>query len=111
MELIRGGSLKKFFTKRIAHHKPLTEEEVRIIMKNILEGVSYIHKKSILHRDLKLENILINDYKDLSSIKIVDFGLGTKFDLSSEDCGTLLYMAPEIANKSKYNKVSYLPAC
>ena len=107
MELVKGGSLKRFLLKRMSHNKPLNEEEVRIIMKSILEGVAYIHNMNIIHRDLKLENILINNIKDLSSIKIVDFGLGAKYDFSTDDnCGTLLYMAPEMTNNIKYTKVN-----
>jgi serine/threonine protein kinase len=106
MELVKGGSLKKFLIKRRKNKKPLCEDEVRIIMKNILEGLSYIHSKDIIHRDIKLENVLIHHFKDLSSIKIADFGLGARFDTSvADNCGTLLYMAPEVASNKKYTKV------
>ena len=106
MELVRGGSIKKLLLKRNRHNRPFTEEEVRIIMKHILEAVEYFHSRNFIHRDLKLENIMLNDFKDLTSIKIVDFGLGTKFEMSADDnCGTLLYMAPEVANNAKYTKV------
>jgi len=45
-------------------------------MKGILSGVAYIHDKGIIHRDLKPQNILIDDVNDLSTIKLIDFGLG-----------------------------------
>ena len=106
MELVRGGSLRKLLTKRQMRKRPLTEEEVRVIMKSILEAVHHLHNHNVIHRDLKLENILLDDFKDLSTIKIADFGLSVKRDYYlSEKCGTLLYMAPEQVNKSSYSYV------
>jgi len=45
-------------------------------MKGILSGVEYIHKNNIVHRDLKPHNIMIKDSNDLSTVKLIDFGLG-----------------------------------
>jgi serine/threonine protein kinase len=57
MEYVSGGLLKKLFKKS----KPLTESEVHSVVKNIIEGVGYIHEKGYMHRDLKPENILLCD--------------------------------------------------
>ncbi len=69
----------------------ITEEEASLVMKRLLEGVSYIHGKDIIHRDikpgtftkmlnlLKKANILIDNKRDLSTIKIADFGLSAEF--------------------------------
>ena len=73
--------------------------ESSLLIKNILSAVAYIHSRGIMHRDLKPENILLQDKNDLSSVKIIDFGLSNKhFAGESEDktCGTLKYMAPEV---------------
>lgn len=51
-------------------------------MKGILNGVDYIHANGIIHRDLKPQNILIHDLNDLSTVKLIDFGLGEQFKVS-----------------------------
>jgi len=48
-------------------------------MKGLLSGIMYLHEeKNIIHRDLKPTNILIGSYKDLTKVKIIDFGLSVK---------------------------------
>ena len=86
MELIRGGTLKSLIEKRKIQHSPFREEEIAVFMGNLFEGIRYLHNLNIIHRDLKtgkyihykLENILFTDDSDLSSVKIVDFGLSAK---------------------------------
>jgi serine/threonine protein kinase len=55
MEYVPGGLLKKYFKRS----KPMTESEVKSVIKNVLKGVSYIHERGYMHRDLKPENILM----------------------------------------------------
>ena len=52
----------------------LTEPEVRYLMKQIIEGCQYLHNNKIIHRDLKLGNLFLNDEME---IKLGDFGLAT----------------------------------
>jgi serine/threonine protein kinase len=76
--------------------KQLTEIEVRYYMRQILEGVRYIHEQRIVHRDLKLENFFLSDQM---AVKIGDFGLAETLALRARRksiCGTPNYMAPEI---------------
>ena len=77
-------------------------------MKSILSAISYIHEKSVIHRDLKTANILLMDMNDYSSIKIIDFGFGAQNSVAKssydEHVGTLLYMSPEIAKEHEYTK-------
>ena len=53
-------------------------------MKNILGALVHIHERDIMHRDLKPQNILFADRNDLSSVKIIDFGLSEKYVLKNE---------------------------
>jgi serine/threonine protein kinase len=74
-------------------------------LKQIMNGLKYLYKKNILHRDIKPQNILIHD----DNIKISDFGFAKSFEkneLITTFCGSPLYMAPEIINKREYNEKS-----
>lgn len=76
------------------------------ILAQIIDGVGFLHEHGIVHRDLKLDNILIKDISTLQ-IKLTDFGLATVINIDetiSEKCGTMFYTAPEILNKNKYNR-------
>ena len=101
MEYCNGGSLKK------AYYKPFTEDIVRFLMKQILSAVEYLHGKGIVHRDLKLENILLkNDYHnendDLnntifsSQIKIIDFNISIRSDNFEKNINKKLNLNDEI---------------
>ncbi|KAL4486118.1 hypothetical protein ABPG72_012171 [Tetrahymena utriculariae] len=116
MELVRGGSLSQLMKERKSKNDWFKEKEVSQIMKSIMLGLVYIHGKNIVHRDLKPENILINDVNDFTSIKIADFGLSSAFSLwttngLTEQCGTLLYMAPEFFASRVYSKQIDIWSC
>ena len=78
------------------------EETIRF-MRQIANGISYLHDKNIIHRDIKPQNILIHN----DMIKICDFGFSTmiknNLQLCSSICGTPLFMSPEILFGEKYN--------
>lgn len=61
--------------------KAVTEPEARYFMHQLLLGVHYLHENKLIHRDLKLGNLFLNDNMEL---KIGDFGLATKVDFSGE---------------------------
>ncbi|BES95334.1 serine threonine-protein kinase [Nesidiocoris tenuis] len=100
LELCRKRSMMELHKRR----KALTEPEVRFFMKQLLEGVLYLHNLNIIHRDLKLGNLFLND--DLI-LKIGDFGLAAKIEYSGQRkktvCGTPNYIAPEILNKKGHS--------
>ena len=69
-----------------------------------MSAVAYIHEQDVIHRDLKPQNILVMDKEDLSTIKIVDFGLSENYvfnDSELTQAGTLIYMAPEVVSKTR----------
>ena len=98
MEYICAGDLLTYIKKR----SKLTEPVAKFIFKQIILGIKHIHDNSIIHRDIKLDNILL----DLdNNIKICDFGVSRKInkdDVMFEQCGTPAYIAPEILINKGY---------
>ena len=81
---------------------PLNEQETGIIMYKLFSGVNHLHALNIVHRDLKPDNILFSQHDPHSEIKIIDFGLSSKFeDLSNLNTivGTPYFVAPEVLKK------------
>ena len=93
MEYCQGGDLLQYLKKK----KQLDEYEIQGIIHQIAQGLKELYRKEIIHRDIKLQNILISSDGPSPVIKIADFGLA-RYALSyaSTICGTLPYMAPEI---------------
>ena len=93
MELAEKGNLIEYLKKE----KRIEEGKCIKIMKEIFEGVKYLHDKFIIHRDLKLSNILLSENDD---IKICDFGFSANIQypqqLKNDLVGTPNYIAPEI---------------
>ncbi|XP_050588286.1 uncharacterized protein LOC126921093 isoform X2 [Bombus affinis] len=99
MEYAAGGELYDYLSER----KVLTEHEARRIFRQIATAVFYCHKHKICHRDLKLENILLDQ---VGNAKIADFGLSNVFDeqrLLNTFCGSPLYASPEIVKGTPYH--------
>ena len=99
MEYVNGCSLLSYLKKR--HNKKLEEPEARRIFKQLIQALEYCHDLGITHRDIKLENILIDSHH---SIKLIDFGFSTCFPNDKKIklfCGTPSYMSPEIVNKQE----------
>ncbi len=105
-EIVRDGSLEDLIQERKCNGTGFTEKEVVKIIKGILLGLNYIHKKGYVHGDIKTMNILMADKNDLSKIKIIDFGICQKLESKSEKLekrwGTLMYIAPEVIRKEGY---------
>jgi calcium-dependent protein kinase len=71
----------------------------------MFSAINHMHIKGIVHRDLKLENILFANNEPNSEIKIIDFGLSTKYADKKLNSlvGTTYYIAPEILNEKTYD--------
>ena len=78
------------------------EEAGKFFLHQLIDSIKYLHDQDIAHRDLKLENMLIDE--DLN-LKLVDFGLAVKSDIDNltQWCGTPCYAAPEIHRQVPYN--------
>ena len=105
MELVNGISLRDYYNKQIRNQENLSEQKERVLkhfFTQIFSAMSYLHKNHMAHRDIKLENILIDKN---NQIKIIDFGFGMynpQDRLQNFFCGTPNYMPPEIINKKSY---------
>jgi serine/threonine protein kinase len=98
IELCAGGDLLNYVRRR----RRLKEDVAKCLFKQIIESLAYIHKKNILHRDIKLDNILLDSE---GQVKICDFGVGKivkKGEKMTEQCGTPAYIAPEILRDQGY---------
>lgn len=96
MEYIEGKTLKQLLYKRGA----LTLPEVIDIMTQLTDGLSHAHEAYIIHRDIKPQNIMIEDN---GTVKITDFGIAmavnaTQFTQTNSVMGTVHYLPPEQAN-------------
>jgi len=94
-------------------NKKFSETQIAVMFRQILSGLAYLHSNNIIHRDLKLENILIKEIEksketneDLFNLKIIDFGTAKIFDKNKKEriiVGSSYYIAPEVINK-KYSQ-------
>ena len=112
MELCNGGSLKDNLEKYMKiHNKPFPEKVVQHVMRQIVSAINYLHGLKIVHRDLKLDNILVNysseeDKNNINllnaEVKIVDFGFATHISnvsLLTSTVGSPFNMDPRILKK------------
>ena len=95
MEYCSGGEVGKYLQK----HGPLPEEKAYSLALQIVDAIRYCHNSKIIHRDLKLENILFSS-DTYAMIKVVDFGISGIFSFGNSgdrsDAGSILYIPPEI---------------
>ncbi|PWN35169.1 Pkinase-domain-containing protein, partial [Meira miltonrushii] len=97
-EYVNGGQMLDY----IISHGRLRERAARKFARQIGSALEYCHRNSIVHRDLKIENILISK---TGNIKIIDFGLSNLFSPHSQlntFCGSLYFAAPELLNAKAY---------
>ena len=81
--------------------KTLTPQEIKSCFKQIVAGVKYLHEQNLAHRDLKLENMLLD--KD-GTVKLIDFGtVASGRSIRTGEFGTRPYIAPELFSASHYD--------
>ncbi|WVQ73870.1 hypothetical protein IAR50_003451 [Cryptococcus sp. DSM 104548] len=94
LEFAGGGELFEY----ILANEYLKDAEGQRLFAQLISGVDYLHQKGVIHRDLKLENLLLDKHRNLI---ITDFGFANSFnraegDLMSTSCGSPCYAAPEL---------------
>ena len=103
IEYMAGKDLFDYIQKR---NFMLPEERVKHLVLQIIQAVRYLHDFGIVHRDLKLENVMMSDSSNMGKPKIVDFGLAKIIgpqETADEPFGTLGYVAPEVLKKKPYS--------
>merc|ERR1719345_220074 len=107
LELCEGGELYDRIQQK--HYYP--EHEAKLLIRNLLAAVAFVHGKGIMHRDLKPENILLASKVSNTDIKISDFGLAKvskdyprRLPRSHSICGSDFYLAPEVIKQEEYGR-------
>ncbi|CAK0871712.1 unnamed protein product, partial [Prorocentrum cordatum] len=105
MELVQGREL----AEAVAMDGPMSEKVAQHIFVEVLNGLAHMHSQGVLHRDLKLQNILVTGDKvsETSEVKLIDFGVAKDMgsDVFETVVGTLEIMPPEMAKA----KICYMP--
>ena len=93
----------KDFMDYILSKNYLPESEALKYFQQLINALFYLHSQNIAHRDIKIDNILLDQNKNL---KLIDFGLSTKYQenkLLDQPCGTIVYSAPEVLEGKLYH--------
>ncbi|KAK1333669.1 hypothetical protein QTO34_006055 [Cnephaeus nilssonii] len=99
MEHVRGGDLRE----HLENHGPLSERQARAAFRQVVSALRYCHQRGIAHRDLKPDNILLDED---GTWKLADFGFSRKVSDDcklSTFCGTFHYLAPELLQREPYD--------
>ena len=111
LELIKGGNLLEVLSKMQKKKIAITETDAATIVHQILLAINYIHTSKVVHRDLKLENIMVdikrgNKGEAIMTCKLTDFGFACMMDPNEKitlSLGSPLYMAPEVIDHKSYD--------
>ena len=121
MEYCNGGDLSGCLKKyKATHRRPFSEEIVQYIMRQVVSGLNFLHSNKIIHRDLKLDNILVtfnseNDKNSLNMmkavVKIIDFGFATTLKAKNSNLaftvlGTPVNMDPQILQNMQNHTIN-----
>ena len=105
MKFEPAGNLGRYLRKQPL--LPLNEEHLKKIFRQIASGVQTLHNQNIVHRDIKLGNIVMSDLSENACCRIIDFGvafkLSDKHGTSNTQIGTIGYIAPEVYLAQPYS--------
>ena len=108
MEHMPGGDL--YQQMKLREFEPLTESMIRHILLQICSALKYLHTRQIVHRDIKLENVMLSEDGSGCTAKLADFGLSeqlvSSYSTRRTKVGTQGYMAPEILEGKPYGTAS-----
>ena len=99
MEYCEGGDIMNYIISR----GRLSENESLKFFHQLINALFYLHSQNIAHRDIKIDNLLLDSNNNL---KLIDFGLSTKYkdnELLNQPCGTIVYAAPEVLDYKDYH--------
>ncbi|CAD8054492.1 unnamed protein product [Paramecium sonneborni] len=108
LEFCAGGDLLKVLNQKN------NEINHQLVMKKLLNVVQHLHSLDILHRDIKLQNVLLRIPNDVSSLVLADFGLAchkSQIPYYNTRCGTPGYTAPEVFTQSIYDAKADIFSC
>merc|ERR1719193_1247360 len=114
MELCQGGDLAQALDER----GRFVESEAQHVFSHVMRAVRYMHSKSLAHRDLKLDNFLLQ-HRDVplqrNVVKAIDFGFAAKFTLGAKTlktvCGTPGFAAPAVWAGGPYDEACDIFSC
>ncbi len=103
LEHLPGGSL----LEHLNHPLFQSYEAIATIMEQLLSAVAYLHSNGIIHKDIKLENIMFEEASPFSNLKLIDFGYSENKDkhYTRSSSGTVMYMASEVFTMNYNEKV------
>ncbi len=103
MEMCTGGSL---VSRMRDHRHGYGERAAATLVEKMLSAVTYCHRHSVIHRDIKLDNFIYEDDREDAELKLIDFGFACEVAPGHEDMferlGTLSYMAPELVSSNRH---------
>lgn len=112
MELCTGGELFDWILEK--GENGFGERQASSYMRQILAAIFYLHRHSIAHRDIKPENFLLQHKGSDAPIKVIDFGLASKFEknkVMKTKTGTPCYVAPEVFGDNGYDEKADVWSC
>ena len=111
---MKDGNLMEALENMDEEEITFTERDAANMIRAMLKGIAYMHQSDYMHRDIKLENIMVHKTTDMNKKTIfvpsfTDFGMATSIkddEVETLSVGTPLYMAPEILRNDAYNKAA-----